>query len=391
MKVAVIIPTYNEVGAIGTLIDTLQSVFAEHPEHLWKIVVVDANSPDGTAKIVEEKNTEYGNLHLILEPKKQGIAMAYVTGMRYAKDTLKADAFVEFDGDGQHNPHDVARLIETLDQGYDHVIGSRYVPGGSIPPEWATYRKLLSRFGSLYARVLLELPVYDATSGLKATRIQGAGEYLPLSKESLLSTQYAYKLHFLHTLTQAHARIQEIPITFLMREHDISKSAWYDILESLRVTLLLRLQTLKQWRFLRVIAVGGFGFLVQASLFEIVGIRLHLLPPSTVVLLAGEAAVFTNFFLHQIFSFPDRQKHKASLLNRFTRFQILSASSVIIQWILVHATEVIVGDRALYLEIAYVAGVGLGLVVIYLGSYFWVWSTPEHHRLTRPVDEAPKR
>ncbi len=250
MRVTVIIPTYNESGAIDSLLDEVLAVFRGAPQHEWHALIVDANSPDGTADIVRRKMQGNTNLHLLVEPGKRGIATAYIAGMRYCIETLHADAFVEFDGDGQHDPRDIPRLADELDRGYDHVIGSRYVPGGSVPREWALYRKLLSRLGSMYARILLELPVRDATSGLKATRLSVA-RFLPQSEEQLLSRQYAYKLQFVHDLVRAGVRIREIPIAFRMREHDISKSAWYDIMESLRVTLILRFRTvpyLWAWR-----------------------------------------------------------------------------------------------------------------------------------------------
>lgn len=378
MKIAIIIPTYNEAGAIGPLLDDLQAVFAHHPRHAWSVVVVDGNSPDGTADIVRKKDAAYKNINLIIEPGKRGIAMAYVTGMRYAIDTLRAEAFVEFDGDGQHDPRDIPRLIAALEEDNDYVIGSRYVPGGSIPKEWPLYRKLLSRLGSLYARILLELPVYDATSGLKATRVGGAANFLSLREDKLLSRQYAYKLQFLYEMVQASARVQEIPITFRLRENDISKSAWYDIFESLRVTALLRIQTLRQWRFLRVIIVGGIGFLFQATMFEALGIRLHLLRPSTIILTVAGAAILLNFFLHESFSFKDRKELAAPRPYRLARFALLSLGSVCIQWILVYGTEITIGESPMYLRAAYVLGVGLGLMFIYAGSYFWVWGNERH-------------
>jgi len=253
MRVTIIIPTYNEAGRIGTLLEEIEAIVAESPEHEWSIVVVDANSPDGTGTIVRDAAALYGNIHLLSEEEKRGIASAYIVGMRYAIEKLHADAFIEFDGDGQHDPRDVPRLVNELAKGFDYVIGSRYVPGGSIPKEWALYRKVLSRFGSLYARLLLELPVYDATSGLKATRVATVARFLPLTEDQLLSRQYAYKLQFLYAVSRSGAAIGEIPIVFRLRDHDISKSAAVDVLESLYVTLLLRLRTLREWRFLRIV------------------------------------------------------------------------------------------------------------------------------------------
>jgi dolichol-phosphate mannosyltransferase len=371
MKVAVLIPTYNEAGAIGNLFDEMAPIFAANPAHEWHVVVIDANSPDGTADVVRAKALQYPNVHLIVEKEKRGIAMAYITGMRYAIDELKADAFVEFDGDGQHDPRDIVRLIDALESGYDYAIGSRYVAGGAIPKEWAAYRKILSRFGSLYARLLLELPVYDATSGLKATRTSVA-KYLPLEEGQLLSKQYAYKLQFLYALSRANVRIKEIPIVFRIREHDISKSAWYDILESLRLTLLMRLQTLREWRFLRVVGVGLFGFACQTLIFGILGVRLGLIMPSNAILLGGEFAILSNFFLNERFSFSDKQK-SVPFVQRIVRFHLVSLGSIVIQWVLVKSAESFAPTNHPLLWVAYISGLACGLITNYTGYYFWVW------------------
>jgi len=372
MRVAVLIPTYNEAGAIGDLFDEMAGVFAGAPRHEWHVVVIDANSPDGTVGVVRTKALQYPNVHLIVEKEKRGIAAAYITGMRYALETIKADAFVEFDGDGQHDPRDIVRLVDALDSGYDYAIGSRYVAGGAIPKEWATYRKILSRFGSLYARILLELPVYDATSGLKATRAMVA-KYLPLSEGELLSKQYAYKLQFLYALSRAKVRIVEIPIVFRIREHDVSKSSLKDIIDSLRVTLLLRLQTLQEWRFLRVACVGATGFVLQTIVFELLGMHLRLVSPSTAVVMGGELAILSNFFLNTKFSFGDRAVIGGFWM-RLLRFHAVSAGSILIQWLLVRGVEAFAGANHGALWAAYLLGLMLGLVTNYTGYYFWVWN-----------------
>ena len=373
MRIVVIVPTYNEIGRIGSLLQELELVFTSRPEHKWYVIVVDANSPDNTGEVVKKLANDFSNITLLTEKEKNGIACAYSIGMRHAIDVLHADAFIEFDGDGQHDPQDLPSLVAKLEEGYDYVIGSRYVFGGSVPREWALYRKFLSRFGSLYARLLLDLPVYDATSGFKATRVDTLASKLPLSQDALVSRNYAYKLHFLYEVVRSGGLIAEVPITFRMRDNDISKAAWYDILESLLVTARLRVRTFQEWRFLRVLAIGATGFLFQALLFQVVGIELKLLPASTVVLIAGELAVFLNFFLHERFSFRDKLKNAGPLHVKLLRFQVLSATSVLTQWLFVHTTELLVGHRSLYLWIAYLAGIAAGFLVIYIGSFFWVW------------------
>src|SRR3989344_3182388 len=148
MKIVVIVPTYNEKANIGPVIDALEAEFSRIKDHAMEILVVDGNSPDGTGDAVREKARVYKNIQLLTEKQKRGLGMAYIAGMDYAAHTLNAGAFIEFDGDFQHDPRDIPRLVAELDRGYDYVIGSRYVSGGSVPKEWAWHRKFLSRFGS---------------------------------------------------------------------------------------------------------------------------------------------------------------------------------------------------------------------------------------------------
>jgi len=237
MRIVIIIPTYNEAGSIGALLDEVRASLCEMPKYEWSVLVVDGHSTDGTAKIVREKAASDPAIYLFDEPEKRGIAMAYLTGIHHATIELHADAFIEFDGDGQHNPHEISRLVAKLDEGFDYVIGSRYIEGGGVPREWSWYRKFLSRYGSLYTRVLMGWSVKDVTSGFKLTRVKSFRE-----PEKLLSRHYAYKIQLLADMTESGSRVIEVPITFRSREHDTSKSTWRDIVESLKVTAILRLR-----------------------------------------------------------------------------------------------------------------------------------------------------
>jgi len=239
MKIVVIIPTYNEKDTIVRLIDAVESEFEKIPNHNMGILVVDGNSPDGTAEAVNQKKETYKNINLIVEKEKRGLGTAYITGMNYAIHQLKADAFIEFDGDFQHDPKDIKRLTAELDNGYDYVIGSRYVAGGSIPEEWAWHRKFLSRFGSLFIKWLLGLPTNDNTSGFKLSRVASFAEKLPLSEREILSKRHAYKIHLLYEMVRLGARVKEVPIRFLERTGGSSKSSLEDIVESLRVAVVL--------------------------------------------------------------------------------------------------------------------------------------------------------
>lgn len=245
MKIVVIIPTYNERETIGNLIDELEVEFKKVSKHGFGILIVDGNSPDGTAEAVNQKKKLYSNIDLMEEKEKRGLGIAYIAGIKYAVEKLKADAFIEFDGDGQHDPKDIPRLVAELDNGYDYIIGSRYVPGGSIPEKWAWHRKFLSRFGSLFIKWLLDLSTNDNTSGFKLSRVEGFAENLPLSEGQILSKRHAYKIHLLYAMLKLGAKTKEAPIKFLERSGGSSKSSLEDIIESLKVALVLYC---KKWK-----------------------------------------------------------------------------------------------------------------------------------------------
>ncbi len=169
MKIVVILPTYNERENIGLLLDALETQF-ETLRHDMHVLVVDDNSPDGTAEVVQEVMKTRDHVHLITG-QKQGLGAAYIRGMTYALEMFDADAVMEMDADFSHNPQDVPRLIAALDNGADFVIGSRYVPGGSVPEDWGIARIMISRWGNIFARYIADLhKVCDCTAGFRAIR-----------------------------------------------------------------------------------------------------------------------------------------------------------------------------------------------------------------------------
>ena len=159
------------------------------------VLVVDDHSPDGTADAVRELMATYPNLHLITG-EKEGLGAAYIRGMTYALQELRAEAVMEMDADFSHKPADVPRLLAALDEGADFVIGSRYVPGGSIPENWGRLRQAISRWGNIFARYLAGLyRVKDCTAGFRAIR----GSLLKRIDFSSLKVQgYAFQIALLN-------------------------------------------------------------------------------------------------------------------------------------------------------------------------------------------------
>ena len=219
----VIIPTYNERDTIAEAIRRLLEAAKDSVE----ILVVDDCSPDGTGRLVGELKAGTGALHLLERPRKLGLGTAYVEGFAFGIEHGYW-ALVEMDADLSHDPAAVPSLLTALDYA-DLVIGSRYVPGGSVE-DWGTGRRWLSRAGNSYARALLGFPIRDATSGFRAFRTKFlAQQHL----ESVSSQGYGFQIEMVRRVYRAGGRIVEIPITFTDRTLGRSKMSKRIALEAI--------------------------------------------------------------------------------------------------------------------------------------------------------------
>lgn len=240
-KVVIIIPTYNEALVIKNTLTQVFQATAHMQSMDIHVLIFDSASTDNTQTIVTELQPIYPKLHLKTEPKKSGLGSAYLQAMRFALSTLHADIIVEFDADLSHQPKYLRPMLEKMHT-HDVVIGSRYVPQGAIPQDWAWHRKCLSVLGNYVARAILTPKYKDFTSGFRATARTVLQQALP---ESFLSNHYAYKIELLWSLHQNKARICEYPIVFIDRTKGESKLPANSILDSLRVLFSLRLRQIK--------------------------------------------------------------------------------------------------------------------------------------------------
>src|SRR3972149_324885 len=173
-KVVIVMPAFNEAENIGPMVEELcGKEFPKIAGADMHVLVVDANSPDGTGKIVKDKQSKYKNLHL-LSKDKGGLGADYVAGFKYAMEKLSADAVMEMDADFQHPPRFVKPMVDAYLGGAEYVIGSRYISRGAGPKEWAMFRKAVSFFGNLFIRIVLVKPkIHDLTTGFRLTRVKG--------------------------------------------------------------------------------------------------------------------------------------------------------------------------------------------------------------------------
>lgn len=216
-RMIVVLPTYNERENLPIMVETLLGLGIPGLE----ILVVDDNSPDGTGDLAEELGERYSGqieIHVAHRPQKMGLGPAYIDGFGRAL-ALGADYIVEMDADFQHDPqilHEFRRWIEE----YDIVVGSRYIPGGSVEDRWSFARKLLSRGGSIYSRIILGLRIHDPTGGFKCFRAS-ALRRLDLSR--IRSSGYTFQIEMSYACQRAGLRVKEVPIRFIDRERGISK------------------------------------------------------------------------------------------------------------------------------------------------------------------------
>jgi dolichol-phosphate mannosyltransferase len=214
-EAVLVIPTYQEGDNIGDLLRAIRRA-----EPAFDILVVDDNSPDGTGKLAEEAAAELGRIEVLHRPGKAGLGAAYRHGFRHALDqgyTIVG----QMDADFSHDPAELPRLLGAVQDGADVAVGSRYVPGGSVP-NWTLLRRLLSRWGNAYARFMLRLRVRDATT---AFRVYRAATLEAIDIDGTRANGYLFQIETAFRLSALGARIEELPITFVDRVAGASKMA----------------------------------------------------------------------------------------------------------------------------------------------------------------------
>jgi dolichol-phosphate mannosyltransferase len=229
VQVTVVVPTYEEVDNIETL---LRAVRAVGPT--FHVLVVDDASPDGTADTARRVGDEIGGVEVLERRMKDGLGGAYRDGFAHALAN-GAEVCVQMDADLSHAPENLPALVAAVVHGADAAIGSRYVPGGHIV-DWPRLRRWLSRWGNRYAAAMLGLAVNDATSGYRAYTAE-ALERMDFS--TVRADGYGFQVEMTHRLVRADGRIVEIPITFVDRRVGESKLSHHIIGEAFRLVLRL--------------------------------------------------------------------------------------------------------------------------------------------------------
>ncbi|MCW6011176.1 polyprenol monophosphomannose synthase [Micromonospora sp. CPCC 205371] len=211
-RVLVVIPTYNEADNLGAIVGRLRRAVP-----CVDVLVADDNSPDGTGALADRLAADDSRVSVLHRAGKQGLGAAYVAGFGWAREH-GYDAVVEMDADGSHAPEELPRLLDAL-RDADAVLGSRWVEGGTVK-NWPAHRLLLSRGGNLYTRLVLGIPLRDATGGYRAYRLAVLDK---IDVSSVSSQGYCFQVDLAWRAVREGLRVVEVPITFVERERGASK------------------------------------------------------------------------------------------------------------------------------------------------------------------------
>ncbi len=229
----IVLPTYDERQNLEPMVARLRAIVPDA-----RILIVDDASPDGTGEIADALATFDPHVRVLHRRGKEGLGAAY----RAAFSELLAgpcDAVVQMDCDFSHDPADVARLLAQLDAGSDLALGSRYVPGGDTPG-WSMTRRMISRGGSTFARIVLGLPLRDLTGGFKAWR---ADLLRAIDLDAVETRGYGFQIEMTWRAHAMGAKIQELPIVFSERRAGQSKMSRRIVLEALLMVVRLRVSS----------------------------------------------------------------------------------------------------------------------------------------------------
>lgn len=229
MRILILVPTYNESASIVKLLDRVTGVRADllGAGHEVRLLVIDDNSPDGTAKLVETQGLDW--VDVLKRPGKSGLGPSYIAGFRWGLDH-GFEILIEMDADLSHQPEALSDLIEPVLAGdADLTIGTRWMPGGRVV-NWPLSRQLISRAGTSYARLALGLELRDVTSGYRAfhRRVLTA-----IDLNEVESQGYGFQIEMVLTTLRAGFTIKEVPITFVEREGGVSKMSKRIVIEAL--------------------------------------------------------------------------------------------------------------------------------------------------------------
>jgi len=340
-KAVIVLPTYNERKNISEVIQRVFSISEGLKNWFIYILVVDSNSPDGTANEVEMLQKKYKNLSL-LKTEKEGLGKAYIRGFSLALEKINPYVLFEMDSDLSHDPNDIPKFLKKIEEGADFVVGSRYIPGGSIPADWGIHRKVFSILGNWIVRLgFMKLSVTEWTNGYRAMKSWIIKKHL---KDMKGYTGYVFQVALLDNAIKSGAKLEEIPVKFTDRVEGSSKinSVEY-IYQTIKYVFL-------NSSFIKFAIVGGIGFIIDFGIsYLLIETLMIIIWLSTMI--SAEAAIISNFILNNQWSFKHKRlsRKESSLLWSFAKFNLIASGSLLIQTVGMTLTTNIFGITYWYI------------------------------------------
>ena len=373
MKVVIVIPTYNEKGNIERLISILEEeIFPKIKKHDMNILVVDDNSPDGTSDEVIKLMKKWENIDLNLG-EKRGLGAAYVRGMSYAIEKMKAEVLFELDADLSHDPEKIPEFLKKIDEGFDMVIGTRYSRGGSIPKNWGVNRKIQSIVGNLVVKtILMRFWIHDWTGGFRALRKE---VFLKEKKELTAFRGYTFQVSFLHKAVRDGFKVAEIPFNFTDRTLGRSKIVPTEyIVDLLKYVIRARIIELFHSPFMKYAMTGFVGYLINAITLEIFSESFGL-APFFAALFSAELSIIWNFILNNFWAFG---QHKITnpwkILLKFPQFNLVSFGSLLIISTTVFLGTHLFGNTTIVRQASLVISIALFVIPYSYSMYnIFIW------------------
>ncbi len=229
MKPVILIPTYNEATSIIELLRSLEEL---HKIRSFDVLILDDNSPDRTADIVESLKLPW--VEVLRRPGKAGLGAAYRAGFTHVLPLGKYSHIVTMDADGSHRVEDLPAMLDASDAEISITLGTRWMPGGSVV-NWPKSRQLLSKSGTKYARIALGIPLNDLTGGF---RVYSTALLKKLNLNQMTATGYCFQIEMAMASVLAGAKTFEVPITFVERANGVSKMSRAIVIEALWQTTL---------------------------------------------------------------------------------------------------------------------------------------------------------
>jgi len=362
MKLLTIIPTYNEIDNIERFI---KSVFCYIPKDA-AILVVDDNSPDGTARVVEKLTADYPErLHILNRPEKQGLAAAYLAGFSWGWNS-PWDVFLEIDADFSHDPKYIPIMLEQI-QTHEVVIGSRNIAGGGVEG-WSFARNAVSKGGSLYSRFVLGCPIRDLTGGFIMWR-KSALEKINLS--TIISQGYSFQIEMKYKAYRAGCSVKEIPIVFTDRKQGKSKMSKKIFFEALfNIWKIRNSDKPALAEFFKFAVTGGLGTVTNLVIFFLLSdlLGFYEIPVSIGCFLI---AATQNYFINHFWSFRKTTKSAAPSFKKWALFICASLAGLALNLLVMKA--VLAFWNPPYKVIAQGTGILAGMAVNFAFSKIFVF------------------